>query len=227
MLNQRPDYFPQGINCYVPKMKYASDVRGPVHKLRVDWGAPVIADADGILDNQSIATAGETATFAATYTVAKMTPYGRNLTVVASGAATSNVTVYGEDYLGQPMAESFTLNGTTPVNGQKAFKRVLRVTFGATAATTIDLGWGDVLGLPFVTMAVEREFADNVLQSAGTFAAPIFTDPQTLTTDDPRGTYNPTVTLDGVVHLEADIVVTDFVNSAGNGGLHGIRHVVA
>jgi hypothetical protein len=67
-------------------------------------------------------------------------PFGRNITVVASGAATSNVTVYGKDYMGQPMTESFTLNGATPVVGRKAFKWVDRITAGITAATTINVG---------------------------------------------------------------------------------------
>jgi hypothetical protein len=169
----------------------------------------------------------DTRTFAATYNTDNMSVYGRTINVVASGAATSNVTIYGEDYLGQPMVESFTLNGTTPVVGKKAFKRVLRITAGITAATTINVGWADKLGLPFVTTAVIREFADNVLQSAGTFVAPIFTDPQTTTTGDPRGTYDPTATLDDIVTIEVDCRVSDYVNASGNGGLHGILHKAA
>lgn len=226
MLNRVGDYYPPGISVYVPAMKYSAEL-SLVHKTRVNFGAPPVADADGILAAQSIAAAGETSTFNALYTEDKMSPYGRTLTVVASGAATSNVTVYGEDYLGQPMAQSFTLNGTTPVVGTKAFKRITKVVFGATAGTTINVGWGARLGLPYVTIAVERELEDNVLAAAGTLTAPVFTDPQTLTTGDPRGTYTTTGTLDATAVFEIDIVATDFVNAAGNGGLHGIKHVVA
>lgn len=226
MTNVRPSFTPQGINNYVPAMQYAGDV-APFAIQRVILGAPVLAVAAGILSATSIAAAVDTSTFAATYTEAKMGYYGRTINIVASGAATSNVKVYGEDYIGQPMCESFTLNGTTPVVGKKAFKRVTRVTAGITAATTINVGWADKLGLPYVTTSVVREFADNVLQSAGTFVAPIFTDPQTLTTGDPRGTYDPTVTLDGVAELEIDCRVTDDINSSGHGGLQGMPHVVA
>lgn len=226
MSNVQADYYPSGIKVYCPAMQYAEEAvtEGIV---RANLGAPPIADADGILAAQDIATAVDTSTFAATYTEANMGTYGRTINVVASGAATSNVTIYGEDYLGQAMAESFTLNGTTPVVGKKAFKRVKRITAGITAGTTINVGWADKLGLPYATVALLREFKDNVLQSAGTFIAAVFTDPQTLTTGDPRGTYDPTATLDGTAVIEVDCRVSDFVNAAGNGGLHGIAHVAA
>jgi hypothetical protein len=226
MSNVAPQYYPRGINTYVPAMQYSEEAvtEGLV---RVNFGSPPVASAAGILSATSIATAVDTSTFATTYTETNMAPYGRTINIVASGAATSNVKVYGEDYLGQPMCESYTLNGTTPVVGKKAFKRVTRVTAGVTGGTTINVGWADKLGLPYVSVAVIREFADNVLQSAGTFVAPIFTDPQTLTTGDPRGTYDPTVTLDDTAVVEIDVRVSDFVNSSGHGGLQGIAHVVA
>lgn len=223
MLNRVADYYPPGIDCYVPAMKYAAEL-SLTHKVRVNFGAPPVADPDGILDAQAITTAGETSTFAAAYTEENMSPFGRNVTVVGSGAATSLVTVHGEDYLGQAMSEALTLNGTTPVVGLKAFKRVKRVVFGATSAVTIDVGWGAKLGLPYKTSAVEREFEDNVPAAAGTLAQPVLTDPATPTTGDPRGTYITTGTLDGTAVFEIDIVVNDFVNAAGNGGLHGIKH---
>jgi len=212
-------------NYYVPGMQAAADLGQMTHG-RVSLGAPVIADADGILSGQSIAAAVDTVSFAATYapTEAIMGKFGRALTVVASGAATSNVTVYGRDYLGQKMRESFTLNGNTPVAGKKAFRYIDRVTAGVTAATTINVGWGDALGLPYVTMKVEEEFVDNVAGAAGSLAAPVFTDPQTATTGDPRGMYDPTAALNGVKIIEVDCEFSNFVNAAGNGGMHGIRH---
>jgi len=227
MLKSTPNYYPPGINVYVPKMKYDCDViHGPA-VLRLNFGPVVVANATGILSAQSINTAGSQNVFAVTYLESAMGPWGRNLTVIASGAATSNVTVKGTDYLGQPMAESFTLNGAASVVGLKAFKRISLVTFGATAATTINLGWGTKFGLPFKTIAIERELAANVLAAAGTLAAPVFTDPQTSTTGDPRGTYIPTTTPNGTTVIEADAVINDFINSSGNGGLHGIRQAAA
>jgi len=219
------DNFIEGFNYYVPAMQGGGDLGGqPLHG-RISFGAPPVADVDSLLAAQSIATAGETTTFlTTTHTPAKMSPFGRNMTVVASGAATSNVTIIGRDYLGQPMRESFTLNGTTPVVGGKAFKYIDKVTFGATGATTINVGYGARLGVPYRVVAVEREYTDNVLAAAGTLVAPVMTDPQTATTGDPRGLYTPTTTPDGAKVLEIDVNFNNFVNAAGNGGLHGIKH---
>lgn len=223
MTTQYRGNFIEGFNYYVPSMQGGAEL-GQMKKNRVSFGSPPDVNAAGILSAQSIAAAVDTTTFAAAYTNAKMGPFGRNLTVVASGAATSNVTVIGRDYLGQPMRESFTLNGTTPVLGAKAFKYIDRVTAGITGGTTINLGWGTKFGLPWKVRAVYREYVDQVLAAAGTLTQPVLTDPQTTTTGDPRGLYVPTTTPDAVKVLEADFEVDSGVNAAGRGGLHGIVH---
>lgn len=223
MTAQVRNNFIDGMNYYVPAMQAGSDL-GQMKKTRVSLGSPPDVLATGILSAQSIAAAVDTTTFAATYTSVKMGPFGRNITVVASGAATSNVTVIGRDYLGQPMRESFTLNGTTPVVGAKAFKNVDRITAGVTGGTTINVGWGTKFGLPWKTRAVYREYVDQVLAAAGTLTQPVLTDPQTTTTGDPRGLYVPTTTPDGVKVLEFDAEIDSSVNAAGRGGLHGIQH---
>lgn len=190
-------YYPAGVNQYFANCTYAADV-DITDSARVDLsvgGALQALDVDGILAAQSIATAGVATTFAATFAKQNtddtiMGRFGRNITVVASGAATSNVTVYGEDYLGQPMAQSFTLNGTTAVVGTKAFKRVTSISYAATAATTINVGWGNVLGLPYAYIGEGVSYTDDVLNSSqGTFVARVVT--QTLTSGDPRGTWTP------------------------------------
>lgn len=215
--------FIDGINYYVPAMQGGGDL-GQLDEQRISFGNPPDVLATGILNAQSIAAAVDTSAFAATYSKDKMGTYGRNITVVASGAAVSNVTVIGRDYLGQPMRESFTLNGTTPVVGLKAFKYVDRITAGVTAATTINVGWGTKFGLPYKTRAIVREYVDQVPAAAGTLAQPVLTDPQTTTTGDPRGTYIPTTTPDAVKVLEASIIIDRSVNGAGRGGLHGLPH---
>lgn len=218
------DNFIDGMQYYVPAMQGGADLGGqPMHG-RFTFGKPLVALATAILSAQSIAAAVNTRTFAATYTVAAMGPYGRNVTVVASGAATSNVTVIGRDYLGQAMRESFTLNGTTPVVGVKAFKYIDNITAGITAATTINVGYGARFGVPYKVMVVEREYADNVNAAAGTLTVPNLTDPQTATTTDPRGLYTPTTTPNGLIEIEVEVLYSAFVNAAGNGGLHGIKH---
>lgn len=214
-----------GVNNYVPAMQAGGDL-GQLLAQRVYFGAIVVTDTDAILDGTSIATAINTTTFAtaAATLLSAMGPYGRNVVVVASGAATSTVTIIGRDYLGQPMRETLTLNGANQVVGLKAFKYIDRVTSTTTGGTTIDLGYGTRFGLPYKTRAVVREYADDVIANAGTLAAPVTTDPQTATTGDPRGTYIPTTTPDGSKIIEIDAVFSNEVNSDGNGGLHGIKH---
>lgn len=183
-------FFPRRINAHVPNMEYAADVRfGGLGTIDI----PAPADKTGYLlvDDFSIAAAGGTPVLLHDGdTGAK---FGRNLTVVASGAATSNVTVRGKDYLGQPMVESFTLTGATAVVGKKAFKYIEAIEYGVTAATTIDIGVGDVLGLPY---RLEKELTVMVDHSApaanGTFVAGLARGAaQSATTGDPRGTWTP------------------------------------
>lgn len=57
-------------------------------------------------------------------------------------------------------------------------------------------------------------------------SVPVLTDPQTVTTGDPRGTYDPLTAPDGSEHVVA-IHGDSSYNASGNGGLHGIRHVIA
>ncbi len=191
-------YYPANVNMYVPNMQYAADVdiNGHIPVDLTPQVALLAAAAAGILSAQSIAVAGEQSTFVPAFannqnlSDAYMGRFGRNVTVVASGAATSAVVVYGTDYLGQPMAESFTLNGTTPVVGQKAFRRVTRVTAAATAGTTINVGYGNVLGLPYAYIGEGVSYTDNILNAnQGTFVARVAI--QSLTSGDPRGTWTP------------------------------------
>ena len=147
-----------------------------VEHLRVNFGAPAAADADGILDgvaantNAQVYTAEDfKAGFEGTLEVA------RNVTLVGSSGANHVVTVTGKDEYGQPMSENLTANGATTVNGKKAFKEITKVNVAAGAAgDTIDLGWGDVLGLP---VRIERagdiveELEDGAAATAGTLTA--------------------------------------------------------
>jgi hypothetical protein len=210
-------------NSYVPACAYAADViHGAAYE--VDFLTPIAAVAAGILSATSIATAVDTTTFLSDTADA---PFGRNITVVASGAATSNVTVYGKDYLGQGIAESFTLNGANPVVGKKAFKWIDRVTAGITAGTTINVGFGSALGLPYRMSNVIEEVANGAEAAIGTFIAGVLTDPQTLTTGDPRGTYTPSTALNGTNRIMGKFMPYNILNANGNGGLHGIAHVAA
>ena len=230
-------YQPRRSNMYVPAMAYASDVihEGP---FEVMFGPMANASATNILNAQSIAVAGSTSTFlqdntdpvqAANQAEFPYGPgFGRCLQIVLSGAGTPTITIRGRDYLGQPMTEVLTGNGATPVNGNKAFKYIDSITWTAVAATTLNVGTTNKLGLPYRMQNVLEEQLDNVrVATLGTLTTPSLVDPQTGTTTDPRGVYTPNSTLTGSAYLSAVFQPQNRLNASGNGGLHGLQHYYA
>lgn len=184
-------HFPRRSNMRVPNMSFTADVdRNGM--ARMELGAPPAASATGIILAQSIATAlvKSAAGLILTGHRQNMGRYGRNLTVVLSGAGTPAMELFGFDYLGQPMSEQFTGTGTTPVVGKKAFKEVTFFSSGLVAATTVNVGYGDALGIPYAVGAFTDEYVDGVTPTAGTKVTAILT-VQTATSGDPRGTYTP------------------------------------
>ena len=219
-MTAKGDYFPVGPNMFVPNCKYAADcsLEGKLF-VNLTPNAPIASAANTILAATSIAVAGSTSTFLIPFTEAQMGKFGRNLIVNASGAATSNVTIQGYDYLGQPMAESFTLAGAASVVGQKAFRRVTLVTFGATAATTINVGVGVSLGLPYANQGDMVDYTNEVRSgSQGTSTLRVAT--QTLTSGDPRGLFTPSSAPDG--NRKYSLTYEPYRNA-----LYGAAHVVS
>lgn len=177
--------------------------------VEIDLGSPLVADVDGIVDAVTptatgsltmagTAVSGGEADLATGLGGAK---FGRNVTVDMTGASTTAViTVTGEDYLENAMSEAITLNGTTAVAGKKAFAKVTDVSIDATANVAgLDVGFGDVLGLPFYVPSVDHvllELENNVTATAGTFVAGVDS-AATTTTGDVRGTYDPNSACDG------------------------------
>lgn len=220
MPRRDPTHFPQRINFRVPGMTYAAGIEGD-DIMTADFGAPLALDNAAILNAQSIATAGNTVVFAAAYTgsQAQMGKWGRGLRFVASGAATSTVTVTGRDYLGQRMQETITLNGATAVLGVKAFRYIDRIDWGATAGTTITVGITNLFGLPYKGKQMVAEAKNSAASAnAGTFVAGLANATlATATNADVRGTYLPvTVIPDGVNTFEVRFV-------ADTSNLHGNR----
>jgi hypothetical protein len=213
---------------YVPKMQYSADVNYN-GLTRVDFSSvsgafPAAANPTQIANATSVAVAGNI-DLSNTAEVPEM--YGRTLTVVLSGAGTGTATVNGWDYLGQPVSEAFTLAGATPVVGKKAFKSVRNVNVPAIAATTMNIGTGTGFGLPYKAIRCSHEIAGGVLAAAGTLTAASIVDPATAVTGDPRGTYVPTTTPNGATWITAVFEFINDVNTAGNGGLHGIAQFAA
>jgi hypothetical protein len=217
--------FNKAVNMYVPLAQFATDV-GVDGVFRVDYGAPVAANATGILSAQSIAVALTVLAsgFQAAYTDVKQgTPngYGRNVQVVASGAATSTQRVDGRDWLGQKLSETFTLNGATPVLGKKAFAKVDQVVIlTTTAATTTNVGWGDKLGIPYAATALLASLENGITATAGTLVTKDSTNPATATTGDTRGTITFSSATDGT-RTFAGVFVADRTN------LYGLPHFAA
>lgn len=214
----------RGPNYFVPNMKYAADVNDQ-GACRLEFGAPVAANPVGILNAQSIAVAGVAATFAITYSESAMSRYGRNITAVASGVSTSVLTVSGFDYLGQRVTENITLNGATTVSSLKTFFAITSIAWTATAATTVNIGWGNSLGIPYRASVplIVAERVDNVAPTAGTVVAGALRNvPQTLITADPRGTYTPNAAV-----LPNGVRVYDLTIQVDVDALHGSAHFAA
>lgn len=133
----------------------------------VNLGAPVTADPNGILDDESATDSAQSYTsadFVAAFDGTLDVP--RNLTATGTTGSDHVVTVTGTDAYGQTMVENLTLSGTNVISGVKAFKTVTGVAVAVGAASdTFDLGWGDVLGLPFYLndeAEIIAEFEDGV-----------------------------------------------------------------
>jgi hypothetical protein len=214
--------FPRRINNYVPAMAYSSDVNYN-GATRVSFGAPLAANATALLNAASVA-AGASLDLSAVPAIAD--PFGRNIVLVAGGAMATAAIVFGWDYLGQPIAEQFTMNGTTPVIGNKCFKALNYVTYTATA-TTLSIGTGVKLGLPYKTLRVGYEIANGAVVAAGTLQPPSLVDPQTNTTTDPRGSYTTTTTMNGANIISASCDCVNDVNTSNHGGLHGLQQAAA
>jgi len=221
--------FSLGINCYVPAMQYSASGLA-LAPMRHVLGAPATAGALATL----ISAQGAVGPITYLATPIKLDArYGRTVSVTPSGVpGNANVTdVIGYDYLGQPMFERFTGSAAaaTPLVGLKAFGWVLgtRVNVAATNAITNSISAGVSLGLPWkgqITSAKEGATVMTYAQINTNTVLAVLTDPQTGTTGDPRGLYTPTSAPNGTLIYELSMIGDPSVNTAGNGGLVGIRH---
>jgi len=220
-----PNVMPIGVttfrqtNNYCPACMYAADVNYN-GETRCNFGAPAVAVATLVANAVSMSAVAVTDLSG----VAQFPePWGRSVTIVASGAYAGVVTLRGYDYLGQPIREDLTCNGATPVLGKKAFKSFISMTSPTTGAVTVNIGNGAQLGLPYKTLRAQFETANGVAVAAGTLTQGALTDPATATTGDPRGTYAPTTAFDGTTVITASFDCANDVNAANHGGLHGIQ----
>lgn len=167
-----------------------------------DFGKPAAADADGIL---AAAAAAATAVeldeddWVEAFDGELDVP--RQVAVVASEGAASiekddTVTIYGTNIADEPISEvlKFAAQQSTAKATTQAFKTVTKVIIGESAVgVKFNVGWTDVLGLPFKLAATEKmalEYGAGALKTtAGTFTV----DASVLG----KNTYAPNTTLNG------------------------------
>lgn len=184
--------------------------------VRVNLGAPIVADVDGISVVQLVGAAGDlTITGARASGGVATLDVARNVTI--TGATTDHsartFTVTGEDEYGAALVETFAGPNNSTVSGKKAFKTVSQVAVdGAIATNGVSVGFGDVLGLPIGagSTAILKELQDGTAPTAGTLVAHLaVATKSTATTADVRGTYDPNAACDGAKVFELDLLVPD------------------
>lgn len=202
-------------NAYVKGVTNAADLDVNLEGL-VDFGTPVGTDNDAILSTQAVTA--ETGFDLTMKVVDASVPYGRNVVIAGSTDATAVVTVMGRDHLNQIMSEELTCVAGA-ATGAKAFKFVDRLEVDGD--TTLNLGIGNELGLPYTVAGVDQELVNGVLSASGDVQVADFTYPVGPTTGDVRGTYNPEAVMNGTRAIKA---MFTFFND-GEHGLFGVSQV--
>lgn len=191
---------------------YYDNVRAVTARpVRVLFGATAAGSATAILNAQALAV-----TTLQTLTTPYVMDAPRAVTIKSSGADTAVITIRGYDEFGVAMSESLTLNGTSAVNGKKAFKTVVSYQAASAPANNLSIGTTNIFGLPFFlpggTSAgigyVLKEIQDGAVATAGTVVGGDLTK-ATATTGDVRGTITPNTTPDGSKIYECVIMSPD------------------
>lgn len=169
----------------------------------IDLGVPVTADSDAIMDGATVYTNSAVVLTAGALALTVL-DVPRNVQVVSTNITTLTqvVRVTGTDVYGETMVEDITANGTTAVTGLKAFKGVTRIDIPAGAAAgTLDIGFGDKLGLPFrissaITGVPGGLRVDNIVNTTAVFVTGLATTvTSTAGSGDVRGTVTSTGSL--------------------------------
>lgn len=115
------------------------------------------ADPDGLLNDTALGTGATTVT-----TFLAQPPCPRNITIVASATQTGDCVITGTNISDDVITETIAFNSATPAVGTKAFKTVTSIVLPVKAGTeTCDIGWGQLIGLPFMFSAKPLVFAQN------------------------------------------------------------------
>ena len=181
-----------------------------------ELGAVATADADGLCDDVDItATAGGAVSVSgalATGGVGTLT-HPRALTVTFAAGTTATLTITGADEYGETMVEAIAGTATGTTAGVKCFKTVTSITTdeATTTASPVNVGVGDVFGLPFYIedagKVISVSQSGSALATGLTITAGVTT-AATATTGDVRGTITGH-TGDGSTYLTATILIDD------------------
>jgi hypothetical protein len=178
----------------------------PTDIVFVDFGTPIAASFNAVTGTVALADA-----LLHTLAPAYQCDIARNLKCSSSNAGdtTQTLTVYGYDIYGVAMTESFTMNGTSSVVGKKAFWIVTAYQSTALFAGNLNLGIGDLFGLPVylnTKKMIISEIMDDAAPTAGTVVKADTATPS-ATTGDVRGTYLPN-TVANAGHVYGLLVAT-------------------
>lgn len=95
----------------------------------------------------------------------------RNLSVTGNASGiTGNIVIEGTNYNGDTITETIALNGTSTVEGTKAFATVTEINLPVEThigTDTVSIGFGEVLGLPYKLShnTVLATYLDNAKES--------------------------------------------------------------
>lgn len=130
------------------------------------------ADADGLLAAEALPAA------AADYTTFENDmPYARNITAVCSDTQTGNMVVTGTNINDDAITETIALTSAVAAAGTKAFKTVTNINLPIKVGSeTINVGWGDKIGVPFLLgAAADRPMVEVTLNGVIEATAPTLT----------------------------------------------------
>lgn len=176
--------------------------------VKVSFGAPITADADGVCASQAVDVSEADALINGALASGGVATFDVPRNVVAAWTGTSVITVTGTDVYGNVVKES-SASGTS-LAGKKAFKTITNVEFSADV-TGATVGTGDVFGLPVFlpgTAYVLKELEDGAAATAGTTVAGVST-AASATTGDVRGTYDPNSAANGTKVFDLILALGD------------------
>mgnify|MGYP003392969199 CR=1 FL=1 len=161
---------------------------------KISLGSPAVSAATAAAAAQAVAGPGNltlNGTLAAAGVVTFLT--ARNVQAVSTGAGdtTQTLTIYGAGHWGAPMVETVALNGTTVVQGKKAFKTITRIAVSAATVGNVSVGNSTALGLPYRLTAksdLMQTWFNQVLEATVPTIVVGDATTATATTGDTKGT---------------------------------------